>query len=226
MERLKQYSEKNKTHTLKYISHVNWDSVEEVLERVQKYYINSSWANYDYSYRIYHASFKMYYMADSVLELWEELLSVYNIEKFKTEQEFYESEKLEKSDKPLYYKKKFSYVMKNLRKLGINPMLDKQLMYLKDKVFTLNKNHGNWGKEGIIMAGVYKISQEIVESALMILLQWKNRDGILWTDSRTLTEREALVMSTLSFLNIRHYDNQDREQKIRESIEKNTEKQK
>jgi hypothetical protein len=180
------------------LKQLKWNELDIIYEDLNKSIFSSSWANYDYTYRIYHGSFKMYYMADNTLILWDKIIYLFGLDTY-IEKESGRDQKLRIKE----FNKHVNHNLRQLNKLGISPVLERQLKLLKGKVFTFSKNRGDWGKEGVILAGLYKISQEIVESILIMLIDWKNKNGILWGEQNILSEHEALVMSTMKFLSIR-----------------------
>lgn len=209
-----------KTYPVKYIKKVQWDVLEENLKRLTSEYLENEWNTYDLTYRIYHKSFKMYYMAENAIDIWQMLLNSVGIKSFVDYEDFKKVSEDERENSKAYWIAKVRYVATKMKLIGAQELLVKQIRGMTKLYFELSKNRGPWDKESLILMGNYHVARQVVQSTFEMLLEWKSEKGLLFDEKRRcLDSKEALVMETLYCFSLRYMDDKEESKlKMREYI--------
>ena len=209
-------------YPLKYIKKVKWDILDKNHERLMNDFLENSWSTYDLTYRVYHKSFKMYYMAENALDIWQLLLEVVGIKSFEDFEVWAKDNDVNEENirekRKEYWILKVRYVSRKLNLIGATSLLVDQVKSLKSLYFEMTKNGKPWLKDSLALVGQYHIARQTVECVFEMLKDWKQEKGMLFSDRRVLGEKEALAMETFYCFSIRYMKNKDEEEKMREYI--------
>lgn len=142
------------------------DSVKSITKKVV--------GNKDLYYRAYHHSFKMYWMRDASMELYQALNYLIGQE-----------DKLEIKEASELMKYNFLYSF----------VLQKNMERVKDIEFVTYCNEQNlWTQDAINLMGSMMLLQQTIESFVKFSEDFLNKEGLLFREDRTLRDYEALVI--------------------------------
>lgn len=218
---------------------IQWNKVSalyaEFFERFNHDNIQTNRMAFDRTYRIYHYSFKMYYMTESIFDMWNILFKVFN---FKTINSFNQNKTLlekeikeknykyyDKNNKELsqkdvlkikeeikrkIYRNQCNLLFKNLNLLGADKSLIEQMHNLKYCFYSRNEPLSDkWANDGLIMKGLLEITREIVLSTLNYLYLELNKKGLIFNESiSVISSPTALVFDVFSGLSLRSRRNE------------------
>lgn len=190
------------------IKKVNFNLLEKKTKELTE--IKSNWVEFDYPYRIFYNSFKMFNYVSLTLDVWNILFEVFGIEKVDTE-----FVGVSDPDNKKQHEDKIEELFFKLKEVGVKDDVISNFGFYKDMFFELkmNRDRKKWLSNGVLLVGGFEISYKIVMAALVCLDNWKNKKGVIFGQGYINSE-EALLSTTMNSLNLRFYTDKDEEKKI------------
>lgn len=193
---------------------MRFDLVKQKLKEFQEF--DNDLSSFDLTYRIYHNSYKMFYMAENCMGFWQLIFDLYDIKPY----EDYNKSQKENNEAQL------QFILINLEQIRASHILIEQMKILNEVFFEPNKrmntNNCNWALESVKLLGIYTLTKQIVQSTLESLNNWIDGSGILW-EGTVLNSKELLMMESIKSLSFRVFcieESQNKIKSFKKSIEK------